>query len=761
MAIVSITQAIETFKTNPRFCKNITYWQHIPAKPAKMVPFPSSLSPEVQAYLIKKGINELYIHQAQAIEAASAGKDIVVVTPTASGKSLCYNLPVIESLLKNPEARALYLFPTKALSQDQVAELLACSEQLSGKIKTYTYDGDTPGDARKAIRSAGSIVVTNPDMLHTGILPHHTKWMRLFENLQFVVIDELHTYRGVYGSHVANVLRRLHRICRFYGSNPQFICTSATIANPKSHGEKLVGRAITVIDQNGAPQGPKEFIFYNPPVVNEPLGIRRSSLLEAENIAHHFISQNAQTIVFTRSRIDTEILVTYLKRSFERLGDVNERIRSYRGGYLPNQRRRIEKDLREGNVLGVVSTNALELGIDIGSLDAAVLTGYPGTIASTWQQIGRAGRSRDLSAAILVANSSPINQFIVSNPDYFLEKGAEQALINPDNLLILMSHIKCAAFELPFTQGELFGDVFPEELLDYLTEEQVLRKVKDKWYWMSENYPAVNISLRSASTENVTIIDTTDGQIKVIGEVDLFSAPMLVHEGAIYIHQSEQYHIDTLDWEGQKAYARRVNVDYFTDANLAVELKVLDVTDQKERSSSVIYWGEVMVAAKTHMYKKIKFYTHENVGWGEISLPEQQIHTTSYWLSMVCPAEWETNKDAMQSALLGASHLIGNIAPLELMCEPKDLGVTAQIRSPFTNSPTIYVYERYPGGVGFAQNLYDTHDALINRAYELLKACRCPSGCPSCVGPMDQLGPRGKEYTLKLFEEVLIHGHKE
>lgn len=588
---------------------------------------------------------------------------------------------------------------------------------MGGRIKTYTYDGDTPGDARQAIRSAGSIVVTNPDMLHAGILPHHTKWMRLFENLRFVVIDELHTYRGVFGSHVANVLRRLHRICRFYGSNPQFICTSATIANPEEHGRALLGRPVTVIDDNGAPRGPKEIIFYNPPVVNKPLGIRRSALLEARAIAHELIAAQVPTIIFTRSRLNTEVLVTYLRESFHKLGDTAEKIRGYRGGYLPTQRRQIERDLREGKVLGVVSTNALELGIDIGSLEAVVLTGYPGTIASTWQQMGRAGRSTQESLAVFVANSSPINQFMVQNPDYFLEKGAEYARINPDNLYILVSHLKCAAFELPFQAGEKFGSVDPQEILEYLEEEMVLRRVQDRWYWMSEAYPAVDVSLRSASADNFVIIDTTDGKTTVIGEVDRFSAPMLIHEGAIYIHESQQYHIDKLDWEGQKAYARKVETDYFTDANLAVDLKVLDVSATDAQPYSTLSWGEVMVTAKTHMYKKIKFHTHENVGWGEISLPEQELHTTAYWFTVPGSLGEELDRDALQSALMGAANVLGNIASLELMCEPGDLGVTAQVKSPFTGAPTIFIYDKYPGGVGFSEQLFNAHQRLMARPF--------------------------------------------
>lgn len=763
MNCLSISRILEKLEHDPRFRDNITFRHTIPGTQGKYEPIPGFLPQDLQELLRRRGISRLYSHQAQALQAVHAGQDIVVVTPTASGKTLCYNLPVMQALLENEEARALYLFPTKALAQDQVAELMEWSDELGGRIKTYTYDGDTPGDARKAIRSAGSIVVTNPDMLHSGILPHHTKWMRLFENLKFVVIDELHTYRGVFGSHVANVLRRLHRICEFYGSRPQFICTSATIANPQEHGSALIGRPVTVIDDNGAPRGPKEIVFYNPPVVNQPLGIRRSALLEAEKIAHELIAAEIPTIIFTRSRLNTEVLVTYLRQSFHRLGDMVEKIRGYRGGYLPNQRRQIERDLREGKVLGVVSTNALELGIDIGTLQAVVLTGYPGTIASTWQQIGRAGRSTQESLAIMVANSSPINQFMVQNPDYFMEKGAEYARINPNNLYILVSHIKCAAFELPFRYGEMFGDIDPIDILEYLTEEMVLREVEGRWYWMSENYPAVDISLRSASADNFAIIDTTDGKTIVIGEVDRFSAPMLIHEGAIYIHESKTYHIDELDWEGQKAYARQVKTDYFTDANLAVELKVLDVTAQDPKPNVNRSWGEVMVTAKTHMYKKIKFHTHENIGWGDISLPEQEMHTTAYWFSIpnARAQALGMERDALQSALMGAAHVLGNIASLELMCEPGDLGVTAQIRSPFTGEPTIYIYDKYPGGVGFSEQLFAAHERLVSRAYTLVSRCTCPSGCPSCVGPADEIGAGGKQHVLRLLKEVMGDGSQE
>lgn len=753
-----IEQVLSQLRNDPEIAKNITYWHSIPAKPAEYRPFPAGLDNRIVQLLQKKGINQLYTHQALAFELVNQGRDIVVVTPTASGKTLCYNLPVLNHLLSNPESRALYLFPTKALAQDQVAELMEWGKELGECIRTYTYDGDTSGDARQAIRSAGNIVVTNPDMLHSGILPHHTKWMRLFENLTYIIIDELHTYRGVFGSHVANVIRRLLRICQFYGSHPLFICASATVANPGEHSQRLTGRQVTVVDQNGAPQGPKDVIIYNPPVINQSLGIRKSALLETQRLAAQFIRAQVPTIVFTRGRVELEVLVSYLRRAFQRLGDLTEKIRGYRGGYLPQQRRAIERELREGKVLGVVSTNALELGVDIGSLQAVVINGYPGTIASFWQQVGRAGRKHELAAAVLVGNSSPLNQYIVNHPDFIMGRGAERALIDPNNLYILLSHLKCAAFELPFKVGELFGDVDVQEYLDFLVEQEVLRLVEGRYYWMSEDYPAADISLRSVSTDNFAIIDTTDGASQVIGEIDRFSAPMLIHEGAIYMHEGRQYHVDKLDWERQKAYTRQVKVDYYTDANLDVNLRVLSVTETQPQTHVTCSWGEVLVAAKTYLYKKIRFYTHENIGWGPISLPEQEMHTTAFWFAQQFTVEPAVPTEVIQNALSGVAHLILNTAPLELMCEPGDLGVVAQVKSPFTELPTIYVYEKYPGGVGYAKQLYDIRWTILQRAYQLLEACPCSEGCPSCVGPQIEMGYAAKKYARQFLEEALKHG---
>jgi DEAD/DEAH box helicase domain-containing protein len=497
-ALLSILKSLEIEKTlgaEP----TLAALRRFPAQPARLAPLPDDLHPRLKAALLARGIERLYVHQREAYAAAAAGQDLVVVTPTASGKTLCYNLPVLDRMLKDPDARAIYLFPTKALAQDQLAELHGLVESLEADIGTFTYDGDTPQDARKAVRSRAHVVVTNPDMLHKGILPHHTKWVKLFENLRYVVVDELHAHRGVYGSHVANIFRRLRRLCAFYGSSPQFLCSSATIGNPKELAEGLTGRSMTLVDQSGAPRGERYFAIYNPPVVNRQLGIRRSALGCARDVSLSFLRKGLQTIVFAPSRLSTEILVTYLKEALETRPGSEGVVRGYRGGYLPLKRREIERGLRDGSVLGVVSTNALELGIDIGSLDAAVILGYPGSVASTWQQAGRAGRRSGTSVAVLVANSTPLNQFLAKHPDYFFDAPVEQGRINPDNLHILVSHVKCAAFELPFAPDETFGKEDLEEVLGFLEEERLLHRAGGRWHWTSESYPADAVSLRSVS----------------------------------------------------------------------------------------------------------------------------------------------------------------------------------------------------------------------------------------------------------------------
>jgi DEAD/DEAH box helicase domain-containing protein len=763
---MNLTQLIDHMRASPLFRERITHWYDVPAKEARTRPFPNWVDPALVSVLRDRGVRELYTHQHEAIEAVRRGEHVVVVTPTASGKTLCYNVPVLNTILEDPNARALYLFPTKALAQDQLANIHAVGTALNRDIKTFTYDGDTSPTARKLVRTAGHVVISNPDMLHTGVLPHHTKWVRLFENLRYVVIDELHNYRGVFGSHVANVLRRLMRICAFYGSKPQFILSSATIANPQELAERMTGVSpVRLVDDNGAPQGPKTFIFYNPPLVNKELGLRRSSLLEATDVSSQLLANNIQTIVFGRTRASVEILLSYLRDAATRHGrsairDPQSAIRGYRGGYLPNQRREIERGLRDGTVRTVVSTNALELGIDIGALEAAVLVGYPGTVASTWQQAGRAGRRQEQALAVMVASSSPLDQFLVNNPRYFFERPPENGLVNPDNLFILMNHLQCAAFELPFQDDEGYGThsvAETAEMLGYLEENMVVRHAGGMWHWSSENFPAENISLRTAASENFVIVDETDATPRIIGEMDRFSVLTMLHEEAIYLHEGRQFHVDRLDWDEQKAYVRGVEADYYTDANLAVTLKVLDIVSGKARDAARNY-GEVMVSAQATIYKKIKLHTHENVGWGKIHLPEQELHTSAYWLCVPPIVEENTTRDALQAGMVGLGNLLSQLAPLYLMCDPRDIGVVPQVKNPFTGLCTIFLYETTPGGIGFSRKLYDMHIALLEAATEVIRACGCDNGCPSCVGPAMEIGPEGKGHTISLLSGLLAAG---
>lgn len=647
----TLEEVIDHIRSSPEWMEHVTHWEVMPARTARYHHFPHTIHPLLKQALTRKGIHQLYTHQYEAYTEVVRGNHVVTVTPTASGKTICYNLPVLQGMFLDNSIRALYLFPTKALAQDQVAEIQQLIDDMEVDIKCHTYDGDTPATVRQMIRNAGHIVVTNPDMLHAAILPHHTKWIKLFENLKYIVIDEIHTYRGVFGSHVANVIRRLKRICKFYGSYPQFICASATIANPKEHAEKLLEVPVTLVDNNGAPSGEKHFVFYNPPEVNRQLGIRRSSLLETNKWATFLLKQGIQTIVFARSRVRVEILLSYLQEKLKQ-GIGTSAIRGYRGGYLPKQRRAIEKGLRNGEIIGVVSTNALELGVDIGSLQACVINGFPGTIASTWQQSGRAGRRQDSSLTVLVASSNPLDQYIINHPEYFLERSPEQARIHPDNLMVLVDQIKCAAYELPFESGESFGNEPLEEMLEFLTEEKTLHHVSGRWYWMEQSFPANHISLRSAAQENFVIIDMTEGH-RVIGEVDRFSAPTLIHEEAIYIHEGTSYQVEKLDYEEKKAFVRKVNVDYFTDANVAVQLKVLHVDKEQSEAGFTKHYGEVTVTAKPTIFKKIKWRTHENIGSGPIHLPEEELHTSSYWVSLPENAVSFFSADDLQYALLG------------------------------------------------------------------------------------------------------------
>lgn len=753
---MNLQQLLGRLQGTPDFTRNVTLWHTIDEQPARLVDFPPHLDERLTAALRQRGIERLYTHQGRACELALGGEDQVVVTPTASGKTLCYNLPVLQTCLTDPEARALYLFPTKALSQDQMNELHGLVEAMEVDIRTYTFDGDTPAAARKTIRSSGHVVVTNPDMLHQGILPHHTAWVKLFENLQYVVVDELHHYRGVFGSHVSNVLRRLRRICRFYGSDPTFIACSATIANPSEHAARLLGEPVQLNDDSGAPRSRKHLIFYNPPVVNAELGIRRSVIKEAARLARPFLETGVQVILFGRSRVRVELLLTYLKDSMRRLKRSPEKVRGYRGGYLPNERREIERGLRSGEILAVASTNALELGIDIGQLDVCIMAGYAGTVASTWQQAGRAGRRSGESVALLVASSAPLDQYIIEHPEFFLEASPERAIIDPDNLAILLSHVKCAAFELPFVEDERFGDSSATgEMLQYLEENRVVSRSGDRWHWMADTYPAEDVSLRSAVIENVVIVDTTRGR-QVIGETDLLSAQLLLHDDAIYLHQGRQYHVDQLDWERKEAYVRRVSVNYYTDAQLKSEIHALDCFESAPTARGEKAHGEIGLITKATMFKKIKLQTHENLGAGRIHLPELEHHTTSFWWRIDEEVEAEMRAVGLNlgDGLKGLAHLAGQVAPLFLMSDPADIRCVPMIRSPQTGGPTLFLYDTYPGGVGFSRRLYDLHELLLEASLERLTTCACPNGCPSCVGSALEAGERAKPSTADLIRRV-------
>ncbi len=841
--------------------RDVAAWERVPDRPARYAAFPATLDARLKQALKVRGIDELYTHQAAAIEVVARGQNPVVVTSTASGKTLCYNLPVLNTLLHDRKANALYLFPTKVLAHDQLVTLNELISDLGqpiaaiGPIAVQAYDGDTSREKRKAARSAGGVLITNPDMLHTGILPHHTQWAAFFQSLRYIVVDELHTYRGIFGSHFANVIRRLKRICHFYGSQPQFILSSATIANPQQLAGRLIEEDVTLIDDDGAPRGEKHWILINPPLIDPAIGQRRSVILHSRDLAARCLQADVQTIVFARARLTTEVLLTYLREAIASDGGDPSKVHGYRGGYLAEERRTIEKGLRDGSIRGVVSTNALELGVDIGQLDVAVLAGYPGTIASTLQQAGRAGRRSNISAALIVASASPLDQFIVTHPRYFFERSPEHGLVAPDNLIILTNHLKCATFELPFEAGEKFGRFQQtDELLEALVEEGILHKqaapkpaLPDRYFWMSDQYPANGLSLRTGTADTIVILDRSEGRGRSIGQIDRESAQTHVHAGAIYIHEGQSFLVEKLDWDNGQAFVTPAQVDYYTEASTSTAVDVETEEQSEELGATIKGVGEVRVSWLTTGFRKIKLYTHETLGWGEIALPEQEMHTTAYWFC-VEPAladrlidegviftpndygpDWDRIRNeilerdghrcrkcgageppgrthdvhhlrpfrefgyrrgvndndkianapenlltlcrachhrvetavGVRGALSGLSHVLGEIAPLYLMCDPRDIGVLAEARSAFTELPTLTIFDRVPAGIGFSQELFDLHDQLLTSAREIVANCRCESGCPACVGPMSpaeaasESGLNVKVLTLKLLKALV------
>ncbi|EGV32367.1 DEAD/DEAH box helicase domain protein [Thiorhodococcus drewsii AZ1] len=751
-----------------KYAARISARQVQPATQAVWRELPPDLTPALDSALRARGLERLYSHQRAAWDLARAGRHLVVATPTASGKTLCYNMPVLQSVLTEGR-KALYLFPTKALAQDQVAELMelgrALTESGGEGIRAFTFDGDTPGDARKAVRTRGDIVVSNPDMLHQAILPHHTKWAQFFEGLAYVVVDELHSYRGVFGSHVANVFRRLRRICRFYGVEPAFIFASATIANPAELAERLCGAPVEAILESGAPQGERHLLLWNPPVINPDLGIRASARSQSTRIARMAAKLGLKAIVFARSRLMVEVITKYLKDVFDQDPRNPPRVLAYRGGYLPSERRRGEQAMRAGTVDLVVATSALELGVDIGALDVAILNGYPGTVAATMQRLGRAGRRLRPSLGVLVASSDPLDQYLMRNPEFLFGASPEHARIHPDQLLILLDHVRCAAFELPFGDGETFGAEDLGEMLSYLRDEGVLQRQGARWYWVADSYPANAVSLRSVAEGNFVVVDTTDGAQTIIAEVDYGSAPGTLYEGAIYMVQSQPYQVEKLDWVGRKAFVTRTRADYYTDAIDYTRLKILDRFEGRLQGRGAVANGEVHLVHRYPGYKKIRYYSHDNVGYGNIALPDQEMHTTSVWWQAE-PAALEAVLPDRQKAIegfLGAAYALHHVAALRVMAELQDLGRAVgdgqgtwfavvgndgrgQMRGPDNEpleidgtrrfEPTLFLYDNYPGGVGLSAPLYDDAQRLLGDARDLVAGCACRGGCPACVGPI-------------------------
>lgn len=730
----------EEFLKSPEFGPHVRSVERIPASAPAWAELPESMDHRIADALASRGVTRLYSHQRAAWDLAAAGRDFVVVTPTASGKTLCYNLPVAQALIDDPDARALYLFPTKALSQDQQAELNALIEGGALPIKAATYDGDTPQSVRASARDAARIVISNPDMLHSGVLPNHAKWIKFFAGIKYVVIDELHAYRGVFGSHVANVIRRLRRIAAHYGADPRFILCSATIGNPAELATALIGRPVEALSENGAPRSAKALAFYNPPVVDAVQGIRRSSADESMAVAAWMLSRGTRTILFARSRLKVEILASYLNERFRNLytGNSGILVEPYRSGLLPNERRRIEKGLRDGVVSGVVSTNALELGIDIGGLDAAVMAGWPGSLASFWQQAGRAGRRQSASIAVYVASSSPLDQYLVEHPERVLGTPSDHARIDPDNPYVYADHVKCAAFELPFADGDDFGPAL-DEALSMLEEGGTVRHSGGRWYWADSGFPAEKISLRSATSENVVIIDTTAGRDEVIGEMDRPSAKELVFDDAIYIHRGRQYTVLRLDIENRRCLVEESSVNFYTDAIVKTDVKVLSEDDRSGSAGLALVRGDLLVRSSAEKFKKLRFHTNENIGYGEIYLPPEELQTRS--LAILFPpggkpaAALAGLGELARAAVLAAfSSVVRSMAPVALLCDASDLGTAWRARDDHFQVPAVYVWDRYPGGTGLSEALAESLGQVLEAAAGRVGSCDCADGCPSCVG---------------------------
>jgi DEAD/DEAH box helicase domain-containing protein len=767
---MGVDEVVAGLRASAELRGSFTTWHEAPARPGRTAPLPRGLSPELTALLARRGMGELYEHQARAIELALAGRDVLIATPTASGKTLAYSAPVLQRLLETDgAARAIWMFPTKALSQDQSRGLNGLIEELGRGWHSFTYDGDTPPSIRRTLRERGHVVLTNPWMLHQGILPNHGKWSELFATLEHVVIDEVHTLTGVLGSSVANVLRRLLRIARHYGAEPRFLLSSATVRDPADHARALIGRDVEVVTEDASPSGKRTFAVYDPPLVNAVSGLRANALEECRRLAPYLCGPGHQTIFFCNRRTSVEVLTRYLKEMAPRLGLEEDEIRGYRGGYLPDLRRSIEAGLKDGGVKVVISTNALELGIDIGRLDVAVLVGYPGSQASFWQRVGRVGRRGRPSLAVLVARADPVDQYLARHPEHLFGAARERLGLDADNLVVLSEQLKCAAFELPFEaapDGRVAGfgpSPHVPGVLDYLAEESglLLRRHeggREVWYWAADAYPAQDVSLAGSEPDNVLVFDEEE---RAIGEIDRAGALTAVHEGAIYQVQGETYKIERFDYANRRAYARAVTSDYFTEAETDTEVRVLRLEERALRKradgglDSELFRAEVHVTTVATMYKKIRFYTRENVGAGDIHLPPEELDTEAFVLVLgrEPAAELGLLAGGRGAAWGGVGRLLRRTAPLFVRCSPGDLGLSCEVRSKHFGAPAIFLYDRIPGGVGLPVALMAGRREVFAAAREVLARCACREGCPACVGPIEEVGPLGKETA----GQVLAH----
>ena len=766
---------IHELTQDPQYEGQVAHVRALEPREAKYADVQKPIPDCLWSLLNRQNIHRLYSHQASALDEIAAGEDVVIVTSTASGKTLCYNLAVSRALLQDPATRALYLFPTKALAQDQLGTLQAWAREpeLADRLTCGTYDGDTPAHARANIRYRSSVILTNPDMLHVGILPYHGKWHDFLRNLKYIVIDELHTYRGIFGSHVAGVLRRLLRLCEHYGSRPLIICCSATIANPTELAQRLTGRDMTLIANDGAPRGRKYFVLWNPPFLGAGDITRRSANVEAVKLLTELVRRRAQTIVFAKARIVAELVYRYAVEQLADDADLVRRIRPYRGGYLPNERREIEQELFSGKLLAVSATNALELGINVGSLDAAILVGFPGTICSTWQQAGRAGRSTQDSLVVMVAYNDPVDQYLMRHPEFLFGASLEHGVVDPFNPHILASQVSCACFEKPLTaEDEKYFGPLMKDVAGIFAEEGQMRPIDGRHYWSSASFPAKSVNLRTISPDTFAIADLSDGQ-KVIGQVDSISAPELVYPNAVYLHEGRSYLVRELDSQAKVAKVEPCQVDYYTQPVLANSCRFGQGLEERPYAGGKLMFTEADVTWQTTAFRKVKYYTMEMVGQSELDLPAQTLSTTALAWPVAEPLRTAVRKAGYNpiEALIGLRNLMLAALPSLAMCDRRD--ISGMVDSSNLGEPTIIVYDRYTGGLGFSRVAYELLDTLLDMARGIVSECPCVDGCPGCVGlanlrpPLHQDPDLGSGYpvpnkqaTMKLLDGLKAAGKK-